>query len=104
MRKFDIGSAVLAVIFVSILVSLFATWIKLIPRYPKWKYAVIQQLTNALLQTIFVTLIFWFELPISWFPLFAVTLLILWVSVEYTKQMVRRAERRLPMGRATLAE
>ena len=84
---------VLQLVIISILVSIFASWIKLIPRYPRWKYSFIQQLTNAVLQTVFMTLLFSFNLSSSWPVLFAVILLILWASVLFTNRLVRGNEK-----------
>ncbi len=80
---------VLEVIGVSILVSIFATWIKLIPRYPKRKYALTQQLINTAFLTILLTVLCFFEIYPSWFLLFALILLILWMSVRITGAIVR---------------
>ncbi len=80
----------LEVIGVSILVSLFATWIKLIPRYPKRKYAFIQQLINAGFLTILLTFIGLFGIYPSWFLLFVLILFILWWSVRITGAIVRK--------------
>ncbi len=84
---------VLKLVVISILVSIFAAWIKLIPKYPNWKYSFIQQLTNAVLQTVFMTLLFTFNLSSSWPVLFVVILVILWASVLFTNAMVRRNEK-----------
>jgi integral membrane sensor domain MASE1 len=81
----------LEVIGVSLLVSIFATWIKLIPRYPRKKYSLIQQLANTGLLTVVLTLLFSFEIYLSWFFLFAIILLILWLSVRITNNLVRKA-------------
>jgi len=83
---------VLEVIGVSILVSLFATWIKLIPHYPKRKYAIIQQLINSGFLTIMLTFISLFEIYPSWLLLFAIILFILWWSVQITSAIVRKRE------------
>lgn len=81
---------VLEVIGASILVSIFATWIKLIPRYPKKKYSLLQQLANTALLTVFLTLIASFGVYPSWFLLFAIILLILWLSVQLTNYLVQK--------------
>ena len=81
---------VLEIIVVSILVSLFATWIKLIPRYPKRKYAFIQQLINTAFLTILLTLMGVFGIYPSWFLLFALILFISWWSIQITKGIVRK--------------
>ncbi len=80
----------LEVIGVSILVSIFATWIKLIPRYPRKKYNLIQQLTNTGLLTAVLTLLFSFEIYPSWLLLFVIILLILWLSVRLTNNLVQK--------------
>ena len=80
----------LEVIGVSLLVSIFATWIKLIPRYPRKKYSLIQQLANTGLLTVVLTLLFAFEIYPSWLFLFAIVLLILWISVRLTNKLVER--------------
>jgi integral membrane sensor domain MASE1 len=82
---------VVEVIVVSILVSIFATWIKLIPRYPRKKYSLIQQLANTGLLTAFLTLISLLGVYPSWLLLFAIILVILWLSVEFTNKIVRKA-------------
>ena len=75
----------LEVIGVSILVSIFATWIKLIPRYPKKKYNLLQQLANTVILTIILTLLFSFRVYPSSIVLFAIILLVLWLSVRLIK-------------------
>ena len=74
----------LEVIGVSILVSLFATWIKLVPRYPKRKYNVIQQALNSGILSLLLTVLFSFEIYPSWSILFVGILFVLWVSVRIT--------------------
>jgi len=83
----------LEVIFVSILVSLFGTWIRLVPRYPKWKYTFVQQAINIVLQSLVVTLLFILGLYPSWLLLFAMILFIVWLSVRVTNNIVKRSER-----------
>lgn len=80
------------VIGVSILVSLFTAWIGIIPKFPKRKYAVIQQLTNVVLFSIFITTLFSLEIYPSWLTLFLMLLLILWVSVKFTNNLVNKKE------------
>src|ERR1700690_3626210 len=82
---------VLEVIGVSILVSIFATWIRLIPRYPKKKYSLIQQLAHTALLTVFITLVSSLGIYPSWAILFAIILFILWISVWLTNDLVRRS-------------
>ncbi len=88
-------SFLLEVVGVSIIVSLFATWIKLIPRYPNWKYSLIQQLTNIGLQTLINTMVFSFGIYPSWLLLFALILFLLWLSVRFTNNIVRKREKPL---------
>ena len=83
-------SFLLEVVGVSIVVSFFATWIKLIPRYPSWKYTLIQQLTNIGLQTLINTLMFYFGIYPSWLLLFAMILFLVWLSVRFTNNIVRK--------------
>lgn len=90
MQEVEVFSFLLEVVGVSIVVSLFATWIKLIPRYPSWKYALIQQLTNIGLQTLINTLMFYFGIYPSWLPLFAMILFLVWLSVRFTNNIVRK--------------
>ncbi len=80
----------LEVIGISILVSVFATWIKLIPRYPRKKYSIIQQLTNTGVLTVVLTLLFSFKIYPSWLLLFVIILLILWLSVRITNNLVQK--------------
>ena len=81
----------LEVIVVSILVSLFATWIKLIPRYSKRKYNLIQQLVNTAVLTVVLTILFSFGIYPDWILLFAIILFILWLSVRFTNNIVQKA-------------
>ena len=81
---------VLEVIIVSILVSLFATWFKLIPRYPKKRYNLIQELVNTVLLTIVLTLLIILGVYPSWLILFPIILFILWLSVRLTNNIVQR--------------
>ena len=81
---------VLEVIIVSILVSVFATWIKLIPHYPKRRYNLLQQLANTALLTVVLTLLFSFGVYPSWIILFIIILFILWLSVRLTNNVVRK--------------
>lgn len=81
---------VLEVIGVSMLVSLFATWIKLIPRYPKRRYAFIQQLINTGFLTILLTFLCLFGIYPSWLLLFGLILFILWWSIRITGTFVQR--------------
>ncbi len=81
---------VLEVIGVSILVSLFATWIKLIPRYPKRRYVFTQQLINTGILTLLLTFLAIFEIYPSWFLMFALILFVLWLSVRITSAIVRK--------------
>jgi len=83
------------VIGVSILVSLFANWIKLVPRYPKWKYALLQQLINTGILTILLTIFFAFRVYPSWGILFILIVVILWWSVRLTNNIVPK-EGKLP--------
>ena len=80
----------LEIIGVSILVSAFATWIKLIPHYPKKKFNLIQQLANTGILTVVLTLLFSLEVYPSWVILFAIILLILWLSVRLTNNIVQK--------------
>jgi hypothetical protein len=88
---------VIEVIGVSILVSIFATWIRLIPGYPKRKYALIQQLTNTALLTVFMTLAISLGVYPSWFLLSLIILFILWLSIRLTNGIVQKAEE-IPIG------
>ncbi len=83
---------VLEVIGVSILVSLFATWIRLIPRYHKRRHVLIQQLINTGLLTVILTLLTFFGIYPSWLLLFAMILFVLWLSVQITNDMVKKGE------------
>jgi len=82
---------VLEVIIVSIFVSAFATWIKLIPRYSKKKYYLIRGFVHSALLTVFMTLVFALGVYPSWVLTFAIILLILWLSVRLTNNIVQNA-------------
>jgi len=81
---------VLMVVVVSILVSLLASWIKLVPRYQRSKYSFIQQLINTGLLTVLLTLLTLFGIYPSWFLLFVMILFVLWLSVQITNNMVKK--------------
>ena len=83
---------VFSVVIVSILVSLFATWIKLIPRYQSRKHVLIQQLTNTVILSILLTVISLFGIYPSWFLLFVMILFVLWLSVRITNNMVEKGQ------------
>ena len=80
----------LEVIGVSILVSFFATWIKLIPRYSKRKYNLLQQTLNTGILSLLLTALFTFEIYPSWTILFAAILFVLWASVKITGTIVSK--------------
>lgn len=82
---------VIEVIGISILVSLFATAIKLIPRYSKKKYYFIQELTNAAMMGVVLTIIETFEISLSWIFLFLLILFVLWLSVQVTNNIVQKS-------------
>ncbi len=81
---------VIEIIVVSILVNIFAIWIKLIPRYPKRKYAFLQQLINTGILTVALTILIVFDIYLSWLLLFVLVLFILWWSVRITNDFVRK--------------
>jgi hypothetical protein len=81
---------IVEVVAASILVSVFATWIKLIPRYPKRKYALIQQAANTGFLTVLLILLFSLDIYPSWPLLFAIILFIVWLSVRLTNNIVQK--------------
>jgi cell division protein FtsW (lipid II flippase) len=83
---------IIELVILSIFVSLFAKWVKLIPRYPKKRYAIIQEAANAILMTIFLTILFNIDMRPSWIILFIMILFVLWVSVKFTDNLVKRRE------------
>lgn len=80
---------VLEVVGASILVSLLASAIRLIPRYPKRKYILIQQLTNTVLLTIVLTVLSVLGIDLSLPLLCAIILAILWISVFSTNRLAK---------------
>jgi integral membrane sensor domain MASE1 len=80
----------LEVIGVSILVSLFATWIKLVPKYPKRKYNLLQQALNTVIVSLLLTILFSLQIYPSWAILFAAILFVLWASVKITDTIVSK--------------
>jgi len=83
---------VLEVVAASIVASLLASWIKLIPRYPKKRYFFIQQLANTALLTLVLTLLSLFRIALPWPLLVLVILAILWLSVRLTTSLAPRKE------------
>ena len=73
----------------SILVSLFASGIRLIPRYPKRKYFFIQQLANTVLLSIVLTLLLLLKIDLSLPLLCVIILAVLWTSVRFTNRVAR---------------
>jgi putative flippase GtrA len=82
---------VIEIIGVSILVSLFAGWIGLIPRYTQKKYYVFQELLNAAILAVFLTIVFMLKVYPGWIILFLVILLITWLSIRLTNIIVQRS-------------
>jgi integral membrane sensor domain MASE1 len=80
---------VLEVVGASILVSLFASGIRLIPRYPKRKYFFIQQLANTVLLSIVLTLLLLLKIDLSLPLLCVIILAVLWTSVRFTNRVAR---------------
>ena len=76
------------VIAVSILVNIFATIIKLVPRYSLKKYNLIQQLLNTAFLTVILSILLSLHFYPSWIMLFVIILLILWLSVWLTNNLV----------------
>ena len=85
-------SFVIEVIAVSIIISLIATWFKLIPKHAKWKYRLIQQGSNLVMLNIILTAFFIFEFYPSWVILAIMIFLVLWLSVELTDYIVKKNE------------
>ena len=83
---------VLKVVIVSILVSLFSTWIRLIPHYQRRRHFFIQQLINTGLLSIILTLLTFFGIYPSWLLLFGMVLFVLWWSVQITNDIVKKRE------------
>jgi hypothetical protein len=81
---------IIELVILSILVSLFANWVKLIPRYPKKRYRVIQEIANAGLMSLFLIVLFNVDVHPSWIILFFMILFILWVSVKFTDNLIKR--------------
>ena len=82
---------IIEVIIVSILVSIFASWTRMIPRYPKRKHRFIQQTANSLLLTVLITLVVSLEIYPSWILLFVIILFILWISIQFTNGIAHKS-------------
>jgi len=83
---------VLEVIVVSIFVSILASAIKLVPRYKKWKFILLQQFINTVLMTIILTFFTIFEIYPSWLILAAIIFFVLWLSVKSTNNIVKNEQ------------
>ena len=81
---------VLKIVLISIGVSLFATWIKLIPRYPNWKYRLIREGSNTGILTVLLTVMVSFQIEVPWVLLFGIMLGILGLSVLIADRALRR--------------
>ena len=71
-------------VMVSIAVSILATWIGFIPRYPQWRQALTLQLINTLLLTVLLSVLLLSKLHPSGVLLFVAMLAVLWLSVRLT--------------------
>jgi len=80
---------VLKVLVASILVSIFATWIKLVPRYEKWRHIIAQELINAVILSVVLTVLIMLRIYPTWFVLCALILFVLWLSVRITNGIAR---------------
>lgn len=81
---------VLEVVAVSIVVSIVARWLKLIPRYSKLRYAVLMQALNTVLLTVVLSVLLAAGIYPSWALLAALLFVILWLSVRCTNYIARR--------------
>ncbi len=83
---------VLETIAVSIVVSIFAYWIKFIPNYSKRKHAILMQSINSGLLTVLLACFFVFDVYPSSVLLFLMIFFVLWVSVRFTNRVIRTNE------------
>ena len=81
----------LEVVVVSIIASLLATWIRLVPRYPKRSQMFIQQLINTVLLTIALIVIEVFGIYPSWIVLLVMIIAVIWLSVQIANKVVYQA-------------
>jgi len=86
---------IIEVVVVSIAASLLATWIKLVPRYPKGSHMFLQQLINTVLLTIVLTVLGAFSIYPSWFVLLVMIVVVIWLSVQITNKVVKKGDRAL---------
>jgi drug/metabolite transporter (DMT)-like permease len=81
---------VVKVVVVSIVVSLLARWVGMIPRYPKLRYAALYQFLNSGLLTVLLTVLLMTGINPPWVFLLLLLLLVMWGSVLCTNYVVRR--------------
>ncbi|HTS88725.1 MAG TPA: hypothetical protein VMG41_09560 [Gemmatimonadales bacterium] len=74
-------------VMVSIAVSILATWIGFVPRYPKWGQTLTLQLINTLLLTMLLSTLLVSRLHPSGVLLFVAMLAVLWLSVRLTGRL-----------------
>ena len=77
-------SFVFQVIIVSILVSLFATWIRLIPKYSSKRGRLYVHLIDNALLVVFLSILLILEIRLSLILMFIAILVILWISIRIT--------------------
>ncbi len=80
---------VLEVVAVSIVASLFASWIGLIPRDPKRRHILIEQVASSALLTIVLTRLSALRIGLSLPLLSVIVLAILWMSVRFANSLAR---------------
>jgi hypothetical protein len=82
---------VVKVVLVSIAVSLLARWAKLIPRYPKLRYAVLFQVLNTGLLTALLTFLLLAGIDLSWVILLVLLLAVQWLALLCTNAVAQRS-------------
>jgi len=83
---------VVEIVAVAIVAELLAAGLKLIPRYAKRKHAFLFQALDTGFLTVVFGLLIHFEIYPSWAPLLIIVLLVLWLSVWCTNQIVKRGD------------
>ena len=71
-------------IVVSIVVSILASWLDWIPRYPKRKHVFLLNVVNTGFLTIILTVLLIFDIYPSWLVVSGLILVILYLSVQIT--------------------
>ncbi len=77
----------IGVIVASIIASILAQAIGLIPRFPKWRHTFLRELINSAILTAILTIFFTFHIYPPWIVLFGIIIMTIYLSVLFTNRI-----------------